>query len=76
MDTAGQFEILQLKEKFGGLRIHVNHANDSIRERIETAIRDSLCTREVYGLSGRLREDRWIKMLCDKHASEYGRRDG
>jgi hypothetical protein len=26
-----QFEILQVKEKFGGLRIHVNNANDNIR---------------------------------------------
>ena len=32
-----QFEILQVKEKFGGLRIYVNNANDAIRRRIETA---------------------------------------
>jgi hypothetical protein len=32
-----QFEVLQVKEKFGGLRIHVNHANDAIRQRLEAA---------------------------------------
>jgi len=36
-----QFEVLQVKEKFGGLRMHVNHANDAIRQRIETAIQES-----------------------------------
>jgi hypothetical protein len=35
--TIRQFEILQVKEKFGGLRIHVNDANDAIRQRIEAA---------------------------------------
>jgi hypothetical protein len=28
--TVRQFEILQVKEKFGGLRIHVNGADDAI----------------------------------------------
>jgi hypothetical protein len=26
-----QLEVLQVKEKFGGLRIHLNNANDAIR---------------------------------------------
>ncbi|MGA2648865.1 MAG: hypothetical protein ABSF15_29630 [Candidatus Sulfotelmatobacter sp.] len=38
--TGLKFEILQVKEKFGGLRIHVNHANDAIRQRIEAAIQN------------------------------------
>jgi hypothetical protein len=29
--TALKFEVLQVKEKFGGLRFNVNHANDAIR---------------------------------------------
>jgi hypothetical protein len=44
-----QFEVLQVKEKFGGLRIHVNHANDAIRQRIEIAIQEFLHTCEVCG---------------------------
>jgi hypothetical protein len=33
MERAGglQFEVLQVKEKFGGLRFYVKHANDAIR---------------------------------------------
>jgi hypothetical protein len=42
-----QFEILQAKEKFGGLRIHVNHANDAIRRSIDAAIGKSFHTCEV-----------------------------
>ena len=36
-ETGSQFEVLQVKEKFGGLRIHLNNANDAIRQRIEAA---------------------------------------
>jgi hypothetical protein len=63
-----QFEILQVKEKFGGLRIYVNHANDAIRQRIETAMGESLRTCEICGQPGTLREGDWIKTLCDQHA--------
>src|ERR1700722_8566292 len=69
--TECQFEILQVKEKFGGLRIHVNNANDPIRQRIETAIQESLHTCEVCGQPGALREGGWIKTLCDEHAIRY-----
>jgi hypothetical protein len=37
-----QLEVLQVKEKFGGLRIHLNNANDAIRQRIEAAKLGSL----------------------------------
>jgi hypothetical protein len=68
--TGSQFEILQVKEKFGGLRIHVNHANDAILQRIETAIQESLHTCEICGQPGTLYENSWIKTLCDEHADE------
>jgi hypothetical protein len=63
-----QFEILQVKEKFGGLRVHVNDANDAIRQCIETAIGESFRTCEVCGQPGKQREGGWIKTLCDVHA--------
>jgi len=74
MERAGghQFEVLQVKEKFGGLRIHVNHANDAIRQRIEAAIQESFHSCEVCGQPGKLREGDWIKTLCDEHASALG----
>jgi hypothetical protein len=69
--SGSQFEVLQVKEKFGGMRIHVNHANDAIHQRIETAIQESFHTCEVCGQPGTLREDGRIKTLCDEHnASE------
>jgi hypothetical protein len=47
--TGLQFEILQVKEKFGGLRFHVNDAIDAIRQRIEVAIQESFVTCELRG---------------------------
>ena len=42
-----KFEILQVKGNFGGLRIHVSHANDAIRQRIEAAEQEPFRTCEV-----------------------------
>jgi hypothetical protein len=70
-----QFEVLQVKEKFGGLRIHVNHVNDGIRRRLEAAEQESFHTCEVCGQPGTLREDSWIKTVCDEHVGEHGGRN-
>ena len=67
-ETGCPFEILQAKEKFGGLRIHVNDANDAIRQRIEVAKQESLHTCELCAQPSKLREDGWIRTLCDEHA--------
>jgi hypothetical protein len=61
-----QFEVRQVKEKLGG-RFYVNHANDDICRRIETAIQESLRTCEVCGKAGSLREGDWLRTLCDEH---------
>ena len=63
---------MQVKEKFGGLRIHVTVANDVIRQRLESAEQESFHTCEVCGRPGKLPEGSWIKTLCDEHASEQG----
>jgi hypothetical protein len=70
--TGRQFEVLQMKEKFGGLRFPVNDANDAIRQRIEVAIQESFVTCEVCGQPGELREGDGIKALCDEHATGHG----
>ena len=70
MEQAGgrQFEVLQVKEKFGGLRFYVNCRKEkAIRQRIGAAAEESFRTCEVCGQPGRLRELRWIKTLCDEH---------
>jgi hypothetical protein len=55
-----------------GLRIHVNHLNDVIRHRIETAQQESFRTCETCGQPGRLRESGWIKTSCDEYMTDGG----
>jgi len=65
-----QFEVLQVKEKFGGLRFYVNcRWNVAVRESIDVAIQESFHTCEVCGQPGKLREIGLIKTLCDEHAA-------
>jgi hypothetical protein len=74
-----EFKVLQVKEKFGGLRFYVrfdglrlSHADDAISRRIGAAMEESFHTCEVCGKPGELREERSIKTLCDEHASGHG----
>jgi hypothetical protein len=53
----------------------VNCRNDAIRQRILAAQEESFHTCEICGQPGELREDSWIKTLCDEHASAYGVND-
>jgi hypothetical protein len=71
-ESGHQFEVLQVKEKFGGLRFYVNHASDAIRQRIEVAEEESFHTCEICGRPGNQREGAWSKTLCDLHDSESG----
>jgi hypothetical protein len=63
------FEVLQVKEKFGGLRFYVNHRMDAILQRIEIGELESLRTCEVCGKPGKWREGGCIRTVCDEHAS-------
>jgi hypothetical protein len=64
-ETGSQFEVLQVKEKFGGLRFYVNCRKvDAFRRRIGIAADESFRTCEVCGQPGKLREDARIKTLC------------
>ncbi|MGB7848541.1 MAG: hypothetical protein WBL63_23210 [Candidatus Acidiferrum sp.] len=67
--TGQPFEVLQVKQKLGGLRFYVNHGTDAIRMRIEAAEGESLRTCEVCGQPGSRREGGWIRTACDEHAS-------
>lgn len=64
------FIVVQVKEKFGGLRIYVDNRHDEtihgFLDGIEAA---SYTICEECGNSGFLRTDRhWIRTLCDAHA--------
>ena len=66
-------EHIEWAEQYGVLeqidRIHVNDADDNIRQRIETAKEESIRTCEICGQPGIRREGGWIKTLCDQHAT-------
>jgi hypothetical protein len=68
-ETSQSFEVLQVKEKFGGLRFYVNGGSTAIWDRIAAAEAESLRTCEQCGKLGRLRPNPYLRTLCDEHAS-------
>ncbi len=72
-ETGRKFEVVQVKEKLGGLRVYVvRDVSLAIRERIEAAGEESYRTCEICGEAGVLRQDGWLKTLCDRHAKQAG----
>jgi hypothetical protein len=72
-DTEG--DIRQVKEKFGGLGIHLNHANDGYSPAPRSRQGGILPHCEICGQPGEGREGDWIKTLCDEHAGAQGARE-
>jgi hypothetical protein len=70
-ETGRRFEVLQVKEKFGGLRFYVNYQNDLISTLIEASRFESLHICEVCGQPGQLRAGNWIETLCIDHARTH-----
>ena len=63
-----QFEILEIKEKFGGLRIDYpggNALSEGIIDFVENFL-DYVC--EVCGKPGKEVSSGWIHILCEDHA--------
>lgn len=60
------FEVVQVKEKFGGLRFYVTNANSEILDRISKAEAESYKTCEVCGAPGQPNNAGWITTLCEK----------
>jgi len=61
--------LVQIKEKFGGLRFYINAGSLDVRKRISEAERLSSSTCEECGQPGCLRNGSWLKTLCDEHAN-------
>ncbi len=63
---ASDFQVVQVKEKFGGLRIYADGSNDEIEAAINLAGELIVLTCEVCGNAGRREEDAtgWWKTLC------------
>lgn len=63
-----EFIVLQVKEKFAGLRFYVGSATDEIFDRINKAEEESYKICEICGEPGIPRWDLfWKQTLCDKH---------
>lgn len=65
-DKYVSFKVIQVKEKFGGLRFYTNWGNEQIHKFIDKAENESYDICEVCGKPGRVREDSWVKTLCDE----------
>jgi len=63
-----KFEVAQVKEKYGSIRIYVNGANEDVYKMIDDLERRSSTICEVCGKSGeRVSRGGWIKTRCKDH---------
>jgi hypothetical protein len=68
-----KLHVLQIKEKFGQLRVYMAGFNDDIEEIINRYEDISKITCEACGEIGDICiKDHWLKTLCPKHLEEYG----
>jgi len=66
-DKIKDFQVIQVKEKFGDLRVYVYGGNEEIAKLISDAEEQSIKTCEKCGFSGELQKiGRWYTTLCDK----------
>ena len=64
-------QVVQVKEKFGGLRFYINDGSREIHDRISEAEKLSHETCEICGEQGEMRTDiGWYSTLCKKHYEE------
>lgn len=63
-------KVMQIKEKFGGLRFYLNGYSPSISPLVDAAERKSERTCEQCGKPGSRRDNGWVATLCDEHAKE------
>ena len=69
----GMVRINQIKEKFGGLRVHVEVSGsddfkERVRDMIEQAEKEASRTCEFCSNPGVLRTPGWTRVTCEKHS--------
>jgi len=62
-----QVQVLQVKEKFGGLRFYFSGGDATCHEAVAAATERSLSTCEVCGQAGSLGGGRWLTVRCIEH---------
>lgn len=61
------FEVIQVKEKFGTLRFYADNNTKEIDKLIMEAEEKSAITCEVCGKPGKLRREGWLSVKCEEH---------
>jgi hypothetical protein len=65
MNRPDNFEVFEVKEKFGGLRFYVENGTEEIHNRIHEAEEESYKTCEFCGKPGEVRKNKgWLQTLC------------
>jgi hypothetical protein len=75
-NDGGPFRIVQVKEKYGSLRLHWNgaispEAAARVEEAVDLAEARSAVTCDVCGAPGVLRASGWLTTRCDAHAEGH-----
>lgn len=63
----GSIKIVQVKEKWGGLRIYTDYSNKELDKVIYDVEKESLTICEECGEPGQLRGKNWYYTACEKH---------
>ena len=63
----GNVKIIQVKEKYGGLRVYTDYSNEELDKVIYDAEHESLEMCEQCGQPGKLRGKSWYYTSCDEH---------
>lgn len=74
LGAPSDFKILQIKEKFGGLRFYMHGSNPYIEGLVDMAEELAARTCEVTGKPGRLyrKPSGWLATLCPEEAEKIG----
>ena len=67
LKSGQKFEVLQVKEKFFGMRFYTNLHSEAIWERIQAAALESRRTCEICGQPGTQPEGAWFRTRCKEH---------
>ena len=76
MEKPDNFEVVQVKQKFGGLRFYCDNITDEIAQRIREAEDESYKTCEKCSAEATAFSDGWITTLCKKCVSEKVNNNG
>lgn len=66
----GTIKIIQVKEKWGGLRVYTDYVNSTLDPVIADVQKRSLSICEQCGAPGKLYGGGWIRTLCAPHAGD------